>query len=501
MSRKSLFLFGILLATFIIYSRQIFRFPFLYSWDSVQFALSIKEYDVSIHQPHPPGYIFYSAILKAVDYFINDPNVTLIALNIAFTVIGCFFLFLLVFQSLQNIDLKTRLLLSCGAAVLYATNPINWFYGCVAEIYAVEGGLVSVLLYLLSVSLSKPRLMLITSLAFGIVGGIRLTTEIFLIPAYIYVMLKADRRTIMHSILVILFSNIAWMIPTAELSGGVDRYLNVVLHQAKRESIRTAGFHSEIALDILLSIIQGITLPILMLLIVRINKVRFDSKKKLLLIASLPALIFFLFIHYPKHGYLLYVLPVIIALSVSVLRNLVKSYRLQFAILCLSVVMNYLIFVKPPIYTTNEIQTDPVKRIVFKFTFPNNHTKAVEEHRLKSFFEKISELGNRKKLFIMQNGYWPDWRTIMYYYPNDTSVLLLPKKRASVAEKHTIRNIRQPIYLNGDERLIITIGSKPTEAQLNDFEVGEFRFFYGFLRHFPKGFRLYAFQFFKTQEP
>ena len=32
------------------------RFPGLHEWDSVQFAMSIREFNVWKHQPHPPGY-------------------------------------------------------------------------------------------------------------------------------------------------------------------------------------------------------------------------------------------------------------------------------------------------------------------------------------------------------------------------------------------------------------------------------------------------------------
>ena len=33
-----------------------FRSQFAYHWDSAQFALAIKEYDIRLSQPHAPGY-------------------------------------------------------------------------------------------------------------------------------------------------------------------------------------------------------------------------------------------------------------------------------------------------------------------------------------------------------------------------------------------------------------------------------------------------------------
>ena len=45
------------------------RVPFtvgrLWDHDSVQFALGVLEFDLAAHQPHPPGYPLYLAVLNA----------------------------------------------------------------------------------------------------------------------------------------------------------------------------------------------------------------------------------------------------------------------------------------------------------------------------------------------------------------------------------------------------------------------------------------------------
>jgi len=37
-------------------TRFAFRSHYLYDIDSVNFALALKRFDPSVHQPHPPGY-------------------------------------------------------------------------------------------------------------------------------------------------------------------------------------------------------------------------------------------------------------------------------------------------------------------------------------------------------------------------------------------------------------------------------------------------------------
>jgi hypothetical protein len=42
---------------FILY--YLTRSPFLDEWDSLQFALGLRQFNLSKHQPHPPGYPLY----------------------------------------------------------------------------------------------------------------------------------------------------------------------------------------------------------------------------------------------------------------------------------------------------------------------------------------------------------------------------------------------------------------------------------------------------------
>ena len=40
-------------------TRMPIRSEHLFSWDSVNFALAMDRWDLSLHQPHPPGYVGY----------------------------------------------------------------------------------------------------------------------------------------------------------------------------------------------------------------------------------------------------------------------------------------------------------------------------------------------------------------------------------------------------------------------------------------------------------
>jgi hypothetical protein len=407
-------------------------------------------------------------------------------------------LFLLVFEFSVDCDSKVRFILSFAAAAIYATNPIVWFYGCLSDIYPVEACMVTVLCYFLFLSFKRPALLPLISIVFGLTGGIRLTTEVFLFPVYLFVISKANKRTILLSLLCLMISNLLWLIPTILLSGGFKNYQRMVFNQGLRASA-TAGFNFDPFFEISASLLQIITLPLLILLCTGIHKIRIRSQEIFLLIAILPALLFFLFIHFPKHGYLLVLVPTVIALSVSILRHLQYSPLLVSTVLSVSIILNYFIFIKPPIYKKDEVKNEIAKAFIYEMTFPNNHVRNIQEERLRLFFTRISEIGSKKKLFVVDNGYFPNFRIVMYYFPNDITVTWLTRKKVTIATSHKIETVRQPIYLKDDEeRVVVLIGGEPSGINFHSFNVNEHEYYYEFLDHLPVGFKIYEFQFVKS---
>src|SRR5438093_11922335 len=65
-------------ATILI--RLPFTSRFLYSQDSVQFALALEKYDVYLHQPHPPGYFLYVMAGELINHFTRHANPALVVI-------------------------------------------------------------------------------------------------------------------------------------------------------------------------------------------------------------------------------------------------------------------------------------------------------------------------------------------------------------------------------------------------------------------------------------
>ena len=73
------------LAALTLLSRWPYRAGMLYNWDAVQFALALREFDVTKHQPHPPGYLLYVGLGRLLNIPLADPNLAYVGLAMLFS--------------------------------------------------------------------------------------------------------------------------------------------------------------------------------------------------------------------------------------------------------------------------------------------------------------------------------------------------------------------------------------------------------------------------------
>ncbi|MGH7301610.1 MAG: glycosyltransferase family 39 protein, partial [Candidatus Rokuibacteriota bacterium] len=119
------------LAVVTLLSRWPYRARMLYNWDAVQFALALREFDIAKHQPHPPGYVLYVGLGRALNASLGDPTLAYVALAMLFSAGSTFVVYGL---GRRLYDRSTALV----AASLLAVSPLFWFYGSVGLTYAGE---------------------------------------------------------------------------------------------------------------------------------------------------------------------------------------------------------------------------------------------------------------------------------------------------------------------------------------------------------------------------
>ena len=177
---------GILVAT--VLSRIPFRARIPYGLDSIQFVLGVGHYDVRIHQPHPPGYFLFVMMGRWLNNFLQDPNLSFVVLNIGFSVLAAWLVFLLA-REVFGIESAFASLL------LIATSPVFWFHGEVALSNAADCFFVCILALLCWRNLNNDyELVYVSAAILGLAGGVRQNTLLFMLPLWILSLRRAGLR-------------------------------------------------------------------------------------------------------------------------------------------------------------------------------------------------------------------------------------------------------------------------------------------------------------------
>lgn len=215
------------LAALIFVSGLVSRIPFrsnvLHHWDSVNFALALEHFDVRLHQPHPPGtFVIYLGLGKLINFFLPDPNASLVWVSILSSGLAAVFIFLLARHWFGE-----RAGLS--AALLLLSSPLIWFHGEIALSYMPEACLVLIIAFLcFKQQAGNEKAFLASALLMGLAGGIRPNTPVFLFPLWIFSVRQFPARKIAIALAVMAGGAMVWGAPMIMLSGGPVAYWEIM---------------------------------------------------------------------------------------------------------------------------------------------------------------------------------------------------------------------------------------------------------------------------------
>ena len=221
-TRYPSWVFPILLFIVTVTSRIPFTSKLLYDQDSVQFALGMRQYDVYLHHPHPPGYFLYVMAGKLIHLFVQDANEALLLLSIAgssLTVVALYYLGKLVF------DRETGL----WAAALAFSSPLLWYYGELALTYVVAACFnVWIAILCWTLIQKRHRSYFLSPILLGIAAGIRQDLAVFLFPLWFYSIRRLSWKQFLNVGVLLAITVAAWFIPMLLMSGGAERYFSAV---------------------------------------------------------------------------------------------------------------------------------------------------------------------------------------------------------------------------------------------------------------------------------
>jgi hypothetical protein len=218
MKAKSNFYYPLVLFLLTVATIIPFTSKWLYHMDSGNYALALTNYNISVHQPHPPGYFLYIMMGKVVFFFLKDALLSLIVISILFsgmTVVAIYFLGKDIYDERVGIS----------AAILAMFSPNLWFHGEVALSYIGEAFFSTLIAGFCWKMLSGTQgYAQFSALALGIGGGFRQNITLFFLPLYFFSIRKYTFRNIILSLLMLMIVSLMWFIPLVYKTGGWEAY-------------------------------------------------------------------------------------------------------------------------------------------------------------------------------------------------------------------------------------------------------------------------------------
>jgi hypothetical protein len=213
--------------------------PALEDIDSINFALGVRDFDVALHQPHPPGYPVFTALGK-----ISTPLLRLAGvpapeargLSIWSVTAGAASIFLLfaLFRSFGQGDRR-----AWWATALAVAAPLVWFSALrpLSDTIGLAAALAAqALLAPVVLGRAGPRQLLFGALVAGLAIGVRSQTFVLTLPLLVLALtapgvpVRAGER--LAAVAAAGLGILAWGVPLLVASGGFTSYLVALGAQA-----------------------------------------------------------------------------------------------------------------------------------------------------------------------------------------------------------------------------------------------------------------------------
>lgn len=204
--------------------------------DSVNFALGVRDYDVSRHQPHPPGYPLFMVAAKALNRLGLSEVHALALLSVIGGAVGVFALMGLFTRLDRDRDTGT---LTWLATLLAAANPLYWLTSA-RPLSDLSGLSVALAIQAGALSVRTARSFVFVCAAAAVAAGIRSQVVWLTVPMLVLaaVRLPAGERTrgaLLSGVAAYAVGALLWFVPLLLVSGGPAAYWSALEFQGSAD--------------------------------------------------------------------------------------------------------------------------------------------------------------------------------------------------------------------------------------------------------------------------
>ncbi len=209
MLRKNHFYLLIILIL-CLFSRLITSIYYIEDIDSLRFAFSILEYDLTKFQPHFPGYPVFCFLAKNIYFITKNMGVT-------FSIIGGFSVFYIIYYLLKITHNEINSLAGIFLSFVIFFNPLFWLMSTRYMPDILGLAIVIVIFYELILRKNDTSRLYIGFFLTGILAGIRLSYLPVLIIPFITQIVNSKNKI---KLIVVFFCGISiWLFPLIWVTG------------------------------------------------------------------------------------------------------------------------------------------------------------------------------------------------------------------------------------------------------------------------------------------
>lgn len=301
--------------------------------DEGHFAMAVLEFDVSKTQPQMPGmFIIFIWMARFFNVFLDDPTLSLVAVNIIASGVTVAALYLLG---------KTWYNYKVGLSVslLTLTSPLFWHYSITALSHTLEFCWVVLIIWAAYLTGLGHRPALFTlAILMGLAGGIRPSTPFFMLPlalislflGLVFQSSNSSPRFKLTDVFIAIGLGLAavafWFIALIASSGGWDNYWQMVqewipLHTERRDADSLVKIFDNlmIFMKAYFRMVGLAIIPMLWMIVCDRQAIthlmRRDWRIQTLSLSFIPGMLYFLFVHLRRKSQTFTIMPGIMMMA------------------------------------------------------------------------------------------------------------------------------------------------------------------------------------------
>jgi hypothetical protein len=432
---------------------------YLYHFDSVNFALSIDEFNPAKHQPQPPGYPMFVALLRLIHLAIQPAEYVLLAAGLVMATAAAICLWQLMIEMFGR-----------NAAViavsLFVFNPACWFGGVTNQVRLCLAFCSTGIALLAWRALQRPDnawLLYGAFVALGVGAGFRPALGVLLVPLLLWVWWSTSRSITRLLICVGLtaLATVPWVAASAIAVGGLKEWLALMWGYSNEQFRGTSavfGAASQSAWKMAWQAVVWNGLGALTWIwAIPFSRIRWPvAAPAFLLVWFAPIFLFSAFIHIGDPDQALASIPVVCGAGGAVLAAFLQRYGgrgVAGAVIAVAI-LNAFLFFNPP--------RGPARASGYRAV-------ASMDERTQSVFRAINDLKTTSPASIVHYRGIVSWRQLSYYFQNDYLVYLAPgpdENSWTLFRLASIGQTQPPHSLPGPKRVILVAPfENPMEMQ------------------------------------